>query len=69
MVDNKTGHIIISDTIHIKRDDLQHDVLSLNIEQTHKQWDLGNGWSWIQEYNVFVENKYFIFWFGFFKKN
>jgi hypothetical protein len=68
MIDKKTGHIIISDTIHIKRDDLQHDVLSLNIGQTNKQWDHGNGWSWIEENNVFVDNKYFIFQFGFFEK-
>ena len=67
MIDKKTGHIIISDTIHIKRDNLQHDVLSLNIGQTNKQWDHGNGWSWLQENNVLVDNKYFIFQFGFFE--
>lgn len=67
MIDKKTGHIIISDTIRIKNDDLQHDVLSLNIGQTNKQWDLGNGWSWLQENNVFIDNKFFVFQFGFFQ--
>ena len=69
MLDKKTGHIIISNTIHIKRNDLLHDVLSLHIGQTNKQWDQGNGWSWLQENNVFVDNKYFVIQFGFFENN
>lgn len=67
MIDKKTGRIIISEAIQIKHNDLQQDVLSLNIGQTNKQWEHNNGWAWLQESNVFVDNKYFVFQFGFFE--
>lgn len=67
MINKQTGHITISDRIHIKPDDLYQDILSLNLGQTNKQLDHGNGWSWLQENNVFVDNKFFIIQFGFFK--
>lgn len=47
MIDKKTGHIIITDKIHIMRDDYKNDILSFNIGQTRKQWDHRNGWSWV----------------------
>jgi hypothetical protein len=68
MIDIQTGHLILSENIHIKKDDFYDHVLSLNLGQTNKQWGHGNGWLWLQENNVFVENKYFIFQFGFYEK-
>ena len=67
MIDKNNGRIIISDTIQIKHNDFQQDILLLNIGQTNKQWDHKNGWAWVQENNVFVDNKYFVFQFGFFE--
>lgn len=67
MIDKKTGNIVISDAVHIKQNDFQHDILSLAIGQTNMHWDHGNDWTWLQENNVFVNDKYFVFQFGFFQ--
>lgn len=67
MIDKKTGYIILSDIIQIKHNDSQQEILSLNIGQSNKQWNHNNDWAWLQENNVFVDGKYFIFQFGFFK--
>lgn len=68
MINKETGHIAISGSVQIKPDDKYEDILLLNIGQTNEQWDHVNGWSWLQENNVFVDNKFFIIQFGFFKK-
>ncbi|MES2513285.1 MAG: hypothetical protein V4580_04045 [Bacteroidota bacterium] len=67
MIDKDTGHIIISNAIHIKHNDLKQYMSLLNIGETSSQRDHPNGWSWIQENNVFKDNLYFIIQFGFFE--
>jgi hypothetical protein len=67
MIDKNTGHIIISDEVVIKHNDLREGILSLNIGQRGEESNHNNGWSWIWERNAFIDNKYFIFHFAFFE--
>jgi hypothetical protein len=67
MIDKEKGHIIISDAIRIKPNDLKQDILSLNLGQARKELDYGNGWSWVQVGNAFIDKKYFVLSFGFFE--
>jgi hypothetical protein len=67
MIDKNTGNVIISNLIHIKHNDLKQYISLLHIGETSAQHDHGNGWSWIQENNVFADGNYFIIRFGFFE--
>jgi len=67
MIDKKNGHLIISNKIHIKPNDLKKDILSLKLGQTRDERDLKNDWTGLIEKNICVGDKFFILDFSFFK--
>ena len=50
----------------IKPNDLKKDIASFNLGQTREEQDMKNGWTWLTEKNICVDNKFFIFAFVFF---
>jgi len=66
MIDKATGNIIVSSLIQVKYNDHLQDIVSLEMGQTRTLLNLNNGWIWLNERNVLIDNLYFAFQFGFF---
>ncbi len=60
MIDKSNGEIIVADKTTIGPDSSMEEILSLNLGQLRNQGDHRNGWTWLTEKNVLLDNKYFI---------
>ncbi len=66
MIDKNSGEIIVGNKTTIGPNSSMEEILSLNLGQSRNQGDHKNGWTWLTERNVLLENKYFIMNFLFF---
>ena len=66
MIDKATGTITLSSLIQIKHNDHLQDIRKLAIGKTRNLLDFNDGWIWLHEQNVLIDNLDFAFQFGFF---
>lgn len=68
MIDAQTGNIYIVDTVTVKAGDLLEKIKALQMGLQHYVHDMGTGWIWLREENIFVNGLYCTMSLGFFQQ-
>lgn len=67
MIDCNTGYLILDPSICIRPGDSLEAVVALSLGDSNDIHDMQSGWQWLFARNVYVEQKYFVLHFGFYK--
>ncbi len=60
MINKDNGQIFFGGKTTIGPDSSLQEILFLNLGQSRNRGDYENGWSWLTERNVLLDNKYYI---------